>query len=364
MKGVMNTVIITDCMYRSAIAAIYTLSNLDEEIVAVTTDVAPCPPAFKSRYIGSRFVLSSTAYAEELFALCSKYDRPTILPMGVFTLNVLSENIEKFKKVADFAVATKDVLDRLNDKNQSKELAVESGINVPKPSGAFPMVVKPFCGEKFGLKASERYRIVHNETELNAAKEYFSAYDAAPITEEYIDGDGVGVSVVIGIDGIERSAFCHKRLSEYPASGGPSCSLTTFYDGNIIQKTVDMLKKAGFVGIAMVEYKLRNEQYYFLEINPRIWGSFGATYKMNSDFMSGYLSAARGTAFEFNPRYKIGKVKFVPNIFAACISYLKSKKLKLSFKTALDALNPFVPNAIFSASDPIPFFCDLFRKRR
>ena len=84
MKGGMNTVIITDCMYRSAIAA-------------VTTDVAPCPPAFKSRYIGSRFVLSSTAYAEELFALCSKYDRPTILPMGVFTLNVLSENIEKFK---------------------------------------------------------------------------------------------------------------------------------------------------------------------------------------------------------------------------------------------------------------------------
>lgn len=365
-KGVIDTVIVTDCIYRSAIAAIYTLNNLGEEIIAVTTDIAPNPPAFKSKYIKHRHVLSSdkSKYSEELLKLCSEYSKPVILPIGVFTLNVLSDNADKFKDVADFAVAKKDVLDRLNNKKRSKELAIEAGISVPQKSDSFPMVVKPFCGEKFGLKASERYKIVHNTTELEKAVSLFSNYDDVPIVEEYIEGDGVGVSVVIGNDGVERSAFCHRRLSEYPASGGPSCSLVTFFDKEIIARSVDMLKRAGFVGIAMVEYKVQNGIYYFLEVNPRIWGSFGATYKTGSDFVNGYLSAARGTVHKFMPSYKIGKVKFIPNIFAASISYFKARKIVMGFKTLLDAFNPFVPNAVFSIYDPIPFIYDLFRKRR
>ena len=158
----------------------------------------------------------------------------------------------------------------------------------------------------------------------------FSEYDNSPIVEEYVDGYGVGVSLIIGNDGKERSAFCHKRISEYPASGGPSCSLETFYDADIIAKTICLLKQAGFVGIAMVEYKVRDGDYYFLEVNPRIWGSFGATYKTKSDFIKGYISAAKGTEYKFDPEYKIKRVKFLPifsHLFCLISKRRNTKKL-------------------------------------
>lgn len=356
----------TDCLYRSAIPAIYSLKRLGEEIVAVTTDKHPNPPAFHSRHINERVVLPSNEaeYKDALISLCKKYSMPVILPIGVFTLNIIASNIDEFKKVAYFAVSEKSILDRLNDKKEAKALAVESGLDVPRITSSFPAVVKPFCGEKFGLKASERYKIVTNENELKSAIEHFSAYDGDPIVEEYIDGDGVGVSVVIGCDGIERSAFCHRRLSEYPSSGGPSSSLVTFKDDAIIEQSVKMLRLAGFVGIAMLEYKLYNGKYFFLEVNPRIWGSFGATYKADSDFLKGYLAGAKGEVYPFSPIYKQKKIKFLPNILASSLSYMKSGKIKMGFKVLCDGLNPFVPNAIFSITDPLPAIFDLFRKRR
>ena len=366
MKGVNLMVIITDCMYRSAIAAIYTLIKIGEDILAVTTDKAPTPPAFRSKFIKDKFVLSSDSqkYCDELIEVCKKYDRPVILPIGVFTLDIISKNIEKFEKVADFCVSEKSVLNNLNNKNHAKKAAENSGISIPTDNGSYPKVVKPYCGEKFGLKASERYVIVKNEEELSKSKEHFSKYDANPLVEEYIDGEGVGVSLVIGKDGNALSAFCHKRIYEYPASGGPSSMLRTFYDETIIRKVSELLKTEGFIGIAMAEFKLRVGEYYFLEINPRIWGSFGATYKCNSDFLLAYLAGARGRDYKFSPTYKNRKIKFVPNIFASVISYLKAGKIKKACGAFFSTINPFIPTAFFSIKDPLPSLYDIFRKRR
>lgn len=361
-------VIITDCGYRSAIAAIQMLNTLGEEIIGVTTDSIATPPAFHSRFLKNHFILSSEKekYKNQLIELCSKHDRPVIIPMGVFTLNIISENIEVFAKVSDFCISEANVLSKLNDKSQAKQIALSTNITVPKiytDKISFPAVIKPVCGEKFGLKASERYKIVYNEEELIDAKKHFSFSEN--VIEEYIDGVGVGVSIVMGKNKKPYSAFCHKRLSEYPATGGPSSSLITFKNDELIEKSIKLLQKADFSGIAMVEYKEKDGEYYFLEVNPRIWGSFGATTKAKSNFLESYIKAARNSEYTFFADYKIGKkVKFIPNIFASVFSYTKSKKIIKAFKTAIDALNPFVPTAIFSIKDPVPAILDILRKRR
>lgn len=355
-------------MYRSAIAAIYSFKKLGEEIVCVTTDKNPLPPSFRSKFISKKIVLPSSKeeYKDALIKLCESLNRPVLFPIGVFTLDIIAENLEEFSKVSDFCVSDKEVLDTLNDKKKVKELAINCGINVPEITDGnlcYPLVIKPLCAEKFGLKASERYRIVNNENELKKAKENFSFSEC--VIEKYIAGDGVGVSVMMGKDGMSYSAFCHKRLSEYPQSGGPSCSLVTFKNENLINKSVELLKKSNFVGIAMVEYKCRNNEYYLLEVNPRIWGSFSATFKADSDFVKAYLYAARGKEYKFKAEYKLGKkVKFIPNIFASVISYFKAGKIKKGVRTLFDAINPFVPNAVFNIRDPLPSLFDLFRKRR
>ncbi len=363
-----KTVIITDCAYRSSIAAIYSLNKLGESFIGVTTDDKPSPPAFHSKYLNEKVTLPLKHYKNALLSLCKKYDRPIILPIGVFTMNVISENLSEFAEVADFCVSKKDILDKVNDKSEIKKIAKNLGLTVPElcdeSTNKFPVVVKPLCGEKFGLKASERYKIAENFSDLNNAITHYSKFSPI-IIEEYVRGDGIGVSVVLGKGGRAYSAFCHKRLSEYPFSGGPSTSLVTFNDDALIEKTVKLLKEAEFEGIAMAEYKEKDGEYYLLEVNPRIWGSFSATFKADSDFLKGYLSASRGESSSFSANYKTNKkVKFMPNIFASVLSYAKNRLFKKAFLTLIDSLNVFVPNAVFSISDPLPAILDIFRKRR
>ena len=175
----------------------------------------------------------------------------------------------------------------------------------------------------------------------------------------------MGVSVVVDKTGNARTAFCHRRISEYPASGGPSSSLITFRDDALINDTVTFLKESGFVGIAMVEYKKRCGKYFFLEVNPRIWGSFGATYCADSNFIEEYIKSAKGISGEFNPVYKNKKrVKFLPNIFASSFSYLSAGNFKACFRALWDGIDPFASNPIFKISDPFPAIADIFRKRR
>lgn len=364
-----NMVIITDCKYRNAISAIHTLHKLGEKIVAVTTDSAPNPPAFHSRYIYKKFILpdNKEEYTSALLELCQNLERPTILPIGVFTLNILASNKKRFSQVADFCVASTDILDTLNDKKQTKELARRFSIPVPEvitSEHRFPIVVKPFCGEKFALKASDRYKIVNNEAELQEALSAFSKYDSEPIIEKYIEGVGVGVSLVIDSEGRLTSAFCHKRLAEYPADGGPSCALKTFYDGKLVDQCYKMLASTNFSGIAMLEFKEKDGKYYFLEINPRIWGSFCATYCARSNFLTAYLHAARKESYSSDFSYNYVTVKFFPNILASFASYLKARRFENAFKTLLIAVNPLVKIANFSIFDPQPILCDIFRKRR
>lgn len=361
-------VIITDCAYRSSIAAIYSLQKLGESFIGVTTDDKPSPPAFHSKYLKEKITLPSNDYKNALLSLCKKFDRPIILPIGAFTLNIISEHLSEFKEVADFCVSRKDILDKVNDKSEMKKIAKNIGLTVPElrdeGSKTFPVVVKPLCGEKFGLKASDRYKIVEGADDLKNAISYFSDFSPV-IIEEYVKGNGIGVSVILGEEGKPYSAFCHRRLSEYPFSGGPSTSLITFKDQALIDETLKLLKEAEFEGIAMAEYKEKDGKYYLLEVNPRIWGSFPATFKADSDFIKGYLDAARKIDVPFSASYKLNKkVKFVPNVFASVISYAKNRLIKKAFFTLADALNVFVPNAIFSISDPMPAILDIFRKRR
>lgn len=362
-------VIVTDCLYRSSIAAIHSFNRIGEEVICVTTDIAPNPPSFHSKLIKDKVILSSdeSKYKVELISLCKKFEMPIIFPIGVFTLNVISKNLEEFASVANFAISDYKKLDLLNDKSEAKELAISVGIKTPalsdKNSTNFPLVVKPICGEKYGLKAKDRYKIVNNKEHLLDAIDKYSYSDV--IIEEYVKGDGIGVSLLMGYNNTPYAAFCHKRLSEFPADGGPSTSLLTFKNDVLIQKSIKLLQSVNFVGIAMLEYKEVNDEFYFLEVNPRIWGSFGATDKANSNFAKAYIAASKAEVFDLSTSYVDNKkIKFIPGIYASVFAYFKKKQISKGIKTFFNALNPFVAIANFYLSDPLPILFDLFRKRR
>ena len=163
----MATVVVTDGKYRSSIAAVRALGRAGYQVVVTQTrgDCPLEPPVFSSRFAHQgRWIDGACAdsdYADRLLALLEEYDRPVLLCIGAVTLNTVARQRERFEKVCDFLIAPPEVLDQLNDKETVHERCRELGIAVPRQYTAqperYPVVVKPHCGENFGLKARDRY---------------------------------------------------------------------------------------------------------------------------------------------------------------------------------------------------------------
>lgn len=292
------------------------------------------PPAFFSCWCQGHWISGSVkdaAYPERLEEfLRGLAERPVLFCVGAATLNAVAAQSERFSRLADFLIAPPEVLDALNDKQIVHDRAAALGLPVPKEySGtpdAFPVVIKPHCGEKQGIKAADRYTVAANEEEYSAKMEKMRVYDPEPIVQERIVGDGRGVSLLLGKNSELLEAICHRRLREYPMSGGPSTCCISEYDEARIEQAYALLKSFGFVGLAMVEFKGDR----ILEVNPRIWGSFPLTVVADCPMCLQYARAAAGEAVEYQPEnYRVGqKMRFCLNDLAACADLLRHGRIK------------------------------------
>jgi len=372
-------IIITDAQYRSCVSMIEALAQSGEDII-LCAEEGTDPPAFHSRYcVMARFMpKEKEAYKKELYDLCSfvyapsSEEKPVIVPIGLKTVNILSEYKEEFSEVADFLVPDKAILDTANDKKLTASAAKAIGIRTPreiamdslgKPKDfyiRYPLYVKPVFGEELGLRAHERYEVVFNENELTEAYFKFTSLTGkAPLVQEYAGDTGVGVCVVMDRNSKPVTVFCHRRIREYPVSGGPSSCCISMYNKKLVKKSIELLESIKYTGIAMVEFR-GDEDYGFslLEINTRIWGSFPLCIKSGSSFIQDYVLASRGASFSKpDAYYKRGKVmSFALNDILAGADYIRSGDTALGLHAFLAIADPTVSDGIFDINDPKPFF--------
>ena len=356
-----GTVVITDGKYRSSIAAARMLGRGGWRVVATQTrgDLALEPPVFTSRYVSQGRWLDGSVddpdYPDRLYALLTEYDHPVLFCVGAATLNAVSRQRERFAQVCDFLIAPPDVLDALNDKEAVHRRCGELGIPVPREYEGeperYPVVIKPRCGEKFGLKAKDRYAVANNAREYAAKQSAMSKYDPHPIVQQRVDGAGAGASLLLDRDSRLIAAVCHRRIREYPASGGPSTCCESFYDENLIGQAYRLLSSFGFVGMAMVEFKGE----YVLEVNPRVWGSFPMTERTGSPFACRYAQGAAGERLDYAPQdYETGvRMRFTLNDGAAMLDYLRHGRPGPFFQGMADWFR--AKEALGARDDPAPW---------
>ncbi len=356
----MGTVVVTDGKYRSSIAAVRALGRAGWRVVVTQTraDCPQDPPVFSSRYAAEcRWIDGGAAdpdYPEKLLELLKGYGHPVLLCVGAVTLNTVSKERDRFAPVCDFLIAPPDVLDRLNDKAAVHRRCEELGIPVPRQydgaPDAFPVIVKPHCGEKIGLKARDRYAVAHDQAEYEAKLAAMAAYDPHPIVQEKVSGPGMGASLLLDREGRLISAICHRRLREYPPSGGPSTCCVSIYDEAMIDSACRLLRSFDFTGLAMVEFKGSR----VLEVNPRVWGSFPMTDRAGSPFICRYAQAAAGERLEYAPRdYRTGvRMRFTLNDAVAALSYLRHGQPRQFFSAAADLFR--AGDALSARDDPAP----------
>lgn len=364
------TVIVTDVRYRTALAVIRPLRKAGCEVVAVQTahESPKRPAAFSSRFVSRCVTLEGSVkdedYAERLLALCKEYEHPVLFPIGADTLAMLSTHAAEFEAVCDFLVSPPETLDAANDKRTVADTARAIGVPVPeefdctdgKLPPRWPVFLKPRCGEKLGLHAEQRYASAENEEEFLTAYRKMSAYDPSPVVQERVTGDGCGLCLVMDRAHRPVCVMGHKRIREYPISGGPSACCVSFYDETLEEYAVRLLQALDFTGIAMVEFKGGR----VLEINPRIWGSFPLTEASGSRFAEDYVRAAAGEVFSVPDRSfrRDRRMRFVLNDTLAWLSCLKARRWRDVGSGLLDVFR--AKEALFRFTDQAPFWRYLY----
>lgn len=193
------------------------------------------------------------------------------------------------------AVPDLDKLQLVLDKSAVTELAGNLGIRVPRtwtptsPNIAeldgieFPVAVKwsdpNAVMDRLAAMSIEFIKVeyAHDPAQLEQALRKYDALGRYPIVQQYCAGYGLGQMFHMQ-DGAATLKFQHRRLREWPLSGGVSSyceSLPTEANRNLMVQSQQLLNAIGWQGPAMVEYKFdaATGTAWLMEINGRFWGS-------------------------------------------------------------------------------------------
>jgi predicted ATP-grasp superfamily ATP-dependent carboligase len=136
----------------------------------------------------------------------------------------------------------------------------------------FPVVLK--LRQERNIPPQERYGIAYNIVEFRKLYRELLAIQSSLLMQEYISGQGVGVSILAD-KGTILAIFQHQRLREQFKTGGPSTFCSCFNSKVLEDYALMFARKSKWSGIAMLEFKYNPDKktFYFMEVNPRFWGS-------------------------------------------------------------------------------------------
>jgi predicted ATP-grasp superfamily ATP-dependent carboligase len=192
-----------------------------------------------------------------------------------------------------------------HDKARTFKAAQELGVPMPKTlfvesleelmtkldSVVYPVVVKArqktswVNGRPVMLKVTSGNYVDDSASLLSVSREIYKKTGKMPLIQELIHGDGYGVEVLFN-RGKPRAIFMHKRLREYPITGGASTFRESIYDKNMEDAALTLMKGLKWNGVAMVEFKLdkRDSLPKLMEVNGRFWGSLPLSIAAGVDF--------------------------------------------------------------------------------
>lgn len=284
------------------------------------------------------------------------------------TLLLIAKNIKRFEGLTRFPFAEHNLISKASDKAETIKNA--KGIGIPIPQTIFindieeleketadidfPVVIKPrISSGSYGI------RYIKNKNELiSSYKEVHSKYPF-PLIQEYIPqgGDAFGVSCLFDKNIKLKAAFVHKRLREYPVTGGPSTLRESVVNDDVKELAVKLLSSMKWYGVAMVEFKVdpRDNKPKLMEINPRFWGSLSLAIYSGVDFPYLLYRMAMGEDFEPVTTYKTGLRSryLLPGDIMHFISNPERFKMKPGFFRFFDKNTK---DDIISLKDPLPTF--------
>lgn len=220
--------------------------------------------------------------------------------------------------------------------------------------------------------ALEKVEYADNSSELLAILSKYSAIGTYPLVQSWCPGYGL-CQMFYMHDGQATQRFQHRRIREWPPTGGVSSFCTSVplsLHADQMRLSETLLRAIGWSGPAMVEYRYdpATGLYWLMEINGRFWGSLPLAYHSGVHFA--WESYSRGIGREGtgaqrpyrkrSARYAIPDAKHMVAVVRGGGSPM-SRRLAAAWKFIADYFNPRVRYYVWSLRDPGPFLGDIYR---
>lgn len=361
-------VLVTDGANRVALAVVRALGRAGAEVAVVEQArfALKTPASFRSRFVSRHDVLPDLgedgAFVSALAERAAGYD--VVLPVS--TNVVLACAAQREKIPARLPVPPVALLRRANDKSAALAVARKVGVPIPVTYAPeddeeleevvaglrLPAVVKLRDDAGTILEPGQRYAIGRTADEVRRAYRSLHALKPFPLIQEKVEGPGYGVGILAD-KGRVVAAFAHRRVREYPVTGGPSTVCVSVLDDRLTGYAAAVIRELGWTGVAMVEFK-KDDDYRLMEVNPRFWGSLPLATRAGVNFPDLLCRQAMGEELGAPPAYDAGlKLRFLPHDAAAAWSALSDPERRWSYTFGFlrDLLDPGMKDGILDAGD-------------
>ena len=285
-------VLITDGNFKHTLASVRSLGKRGIDVTVLSH--MRLSTSFHSKYCSKSILAPNpehdTTFAEYVYDLAKREQFDVVLPISYAAVDQISQIREKLESYIRVPLPDRASIDLAANKDRTMQLAENIGIPIPKTfypqspedveriadSLSYPVVVK-------GARENGNVGYANSLGELVSQYKKISTF--SPIIQEYVTGGGYGFFALYN-HGKARAIFMHRRLREYPVTGGPSALAESIYDPVLMEQGLRLLDSLKWHGVAMVEFK-KDEQtgrYVLMEINPKFWGSLELAIASGVDF--------------------------------------------------------------------------------
>jgi predicted ATP-grasp superfamily ATP-dependent carboligase len=239
-------------------------------------------------FLYPNFYVDKESFVKSLIDKLEEHDVRNLIPTHE-EIFIISKYINQFKAI-NTLVPDFETLKIAHKKDLSTELSKSLGISTPQ---TYMPVNEKDCISFF--KESENMVVLKYKNSnsskgvfyINNEKDFESHFNNIGnfLLQEYVSGQGYGVSMLYN-KGDLRASFTHKRLEEKISTGGTSTLRVSTRNEMLEGWSRQLLDHLKWNGVAMVEFKYdeKKKKGWFIEINPRFWGSLALPYYAGMDF--------------------------------------------------------------------------------
>ncbi len=372
----------------------------DDGFIVNGGDFRPTAPGLYSNRIADKNAnliypspkIDEEAFVDAVMAHLKKHHFDIVLPVNASEMMALAGHKDSIEQLTTFPFENYHKLLLLHDKKYFFELVAgccdrtylprswsvgdttpsideiikQSGISQTPPFESMPSFLTPdhFLNTNRDItypvivktrRSTSSVGVYRVQSERSLRQACHELGDVDIIIQENLIGRGVGISSIRWQDPDILEHFGHKRVREYPISGGASTSREPWdVAGHPLAATLTaLLEKLDWHGVVMFEFKeIRQADgtraYTFLESNPRFWGSVPLAMANGVVFPVLLCRAALG--MELPDIHNLNKIRariFFSDTLSLVLNVLNGRRLWYNLTDYFNPANLYVDDIDF-----------------